>query len=115
MAKAGEARGEGAECISRQGAFGRRPHAGKIYGEMGASTVWRSGLRRRQGLALWAWGDPVVEGIGGALRVEGGKGICHGAVLAGGDNGWHRRKRETTAGIMGASELKEAKLSPDFQ
>ena len=89
----------------------------KIYGEMGASTVWRSGLRRRQGLALWAGGEryTIVEGIVGRSGSRETKGCIMGQPWLGGNNGWHRRKGENGGGNRGDSGLKEAKLSPDFR
>ena len=74
-----------------RGAIGRRPHASKIYGETGASSVCRVALRaaERAGTVDLGRYYTVVEGIAGRSGLG-----------------------ETKACIMGP---KEAKLSPDFQ
>ena len=106
--------GKGAEFISRQGNFWTKTAR--------KQDIWRDGGKHRVALQAAEETRAGTLGLGRscsrrhreALRVGRDKGICHEALLDGGDNGWHRQKGETTAGIVGTSVLKEAKLSPDL-
>ena len=71
-----------------------------IYGETGASTMWCSGLLRRQGLALWAGGDEAgTAGSGiyysGRHRGRSGLGEAKACIMM---QSW---LGATTAGIVG--------------
>ena len=70
--------------------------------------VLRAAEETRAGTVGWGrrgrncgLGDILQWEASWALRVGGDEGMHHDAILAGGDNGWHRRKGETTAGIVG--------------